>query len=185
MDESFPTGNIEKEAVTMAAEISTPARFIANNDDIWASDEEKAAKRELVERTTMVGKDAVVTGDLSAKGPVVVSGVVEGNITCEDKVTVKGAVTGNIVGKSVLIADGVKVRGNITSSADLKLEAGASVEGDLTGQEIGLEGALVGNITCSGSLTLGSGSTVTGDIITKDLTTALGARINGRVEMKG
>ena len=62
---------------------------------------------------------------------------------------------------------------------------GASVEGDLTGHEIGLEGSLVGNITCSGSLTLGPGSTVTGDIATKDLTTALGARINGRVEMKG
>ena len=174
-----------EDVMTLTAETPTQPESVTRNEDIWASEAEKAAKRELLERTTMVGKDAVVTGDLTAKGPVVISGVVEGNITCEDKVTVKGAVTGNIVGKSVLVADGVKVRGNITSSADLKLEAGASVEGDLTGQEIGLEGSLVGNITCSGSLTLGPGSTVTGDIATKDLTTALGARINGRVEMKG
>lgn len=157
---------------------------VAMDEDIWASEEEKAAKRALQEKTSVIGETAAFTGDLAAKGPVVVKGSVEGNISCEDKVTIAGTVTGNITGKSVQVEAGGRVRGNIAASDDLRLEAGASVEGDLAGREIGLEGALAGNVSCSGSLTLGPGSTVTGDISTKDLTTALGARVNGRVEMQ-
>ena len=47
-----------------------------------------------------------------------------------------------------------------------------------------LDGNLTGNINCSGDLCLGAKSVVTGDISTKDISTTLGAQINGRVEMK-
>ena len=47
-----------------------------------------------------------------------------------------------------------------------------------------LEGSITGNLSCAGNLNLGARSVVTGDISTKDITTTLGAHINGRVEMK-
>jgi cytoskeletal protein CcmA (bactofilin family) len=157
---------------------------LPGSEDIWISDEEKAAKQALREKTTVIGPEAVFTGDMTATGPVEINGTMNGNISCEEQVTIYGQVMGDISGKNVQVADGGKVRGNITFSGSLTLEAGASVEGDLSGGEINLEGTLTGNINCSGSLTLGSGSVVAGDIDTEGITAALGAKINGKVKMK-
>ncbi|MCI8908322.1 MAG: polymer-forming cytoskeletal protein [Angelakisella sp.] len=153
-------------------------------EDVWDTDEEKAAKREVQEQSTVIGKAALITGDLTAKGPITVAGVVQGNVSCESKVCVQGEVTGNIVGKGILVTTGGKIRGNVSSSTDLVLQVGSAVEGDMDAAEMTLEGAITGNLNCGGNLTLGAKSVVTGDISTKDITTTLGAHINGRVEMK-
>lgn len=153
-------------------------------EDVWDTDDDKAAKREVQEQSTVIGKAAVITGDLTAKGPVTVAGMVEGNIQCESKVCIQGEVIGNITGKSVLVTGGGKVRGNIASTTDLVLQAGSAVEGDMQAAEMTLEGTITGNLSCAGNLNLGAKSVVTGDISTKDITTTLGAHINGRVEMK-
>ena len=155
------------------------------SEDVWDSDEEKAAKRELQEQSSVIGKAAVITGDLGAKGPVTITGVVHGNVSCEDKICIRGEVVGNITAKSVLVMDGGRVQGNIASTTDLVLQTGAAIEGDLVAAKMNLEGSLTGNINCSGDLCLGAKSVVTGDISTKDICTTLGAHINGRVEMKG
>ena len=154
------------------------------SEDVWDSDEEKAAKREVQEQSTVIGKAAVITGDLTAKGPITVTGMVQGNIACEDKVCIRGEVVGNIAGKSILVMTGGRIRGNITSVTDLVLQVDASIEGDLVAAQMSLDGNLTGNINCSGDLCLGAKSVVTGDISTKDISTTLGAQINGRVEMK-
>ena len=135
-------------------------------------------------RRTVIGKAAVITGDLTAKGPITVTGMVQGNIACEDKVCIRGEVVGNIAGKSILVMTGGRIRGNITSVTDLVLQVDASIEGDLVAAQMSLDGNLTGNINCSGDLCLGAKSVVTGDISTKDISTTLGAQINGRVEMK-
>lgn len=153
-------------------------------EDVWDSDEEKAAKREIQEQSTVIGKAAVITGDMTANGPVTVTGMVQGNISCEDKVCIRGEVVGNIAGKSVLVMTGGHIRGNITSTTELVLQVDASIEGDLVAAEMSLDGNLTGNINCSGNLCLGAKSVVTGDISTKDISTTLGAHINGRVETK-
>lgn len=153
-------------------------------EDVWDSDEEKAAKREIQEQSTVIGKAAVITGDMSAKGPVAITGMVQGNVSCEDKICIRGEVVGNITGKSILVMTGGHVRGNITSTTDLVIQVDAAVEGDLVAAEMSLDGNLTGNINCNGNLCLGARSVVAGDISTKDISTTLGAHINGRVEMK-
>lgn len=153
-------------------------------ESVWDSDEEKAAKREIQEQSTVIGKAAVIVGDMTAKGPVTVTGMVQGNISCEDKVCIRGEVVGNITGKSILVMTGGHIRGNISSITDLVLQVDASIEGDLVAAEMSLDGNLAGNINCGGNLCLGARSNVVGDISTKDISTTLGAHINGRVEMK-
>jgi len=154
------------------------------SEDVWDSDEEKAAKREVQEQSTVIGKEAVITGDMTAKGPVTITGVVQGNVSCEDKVCIRGEVVGNITGQSILVMTGGHIRGNITSVSDLVLQVDAGIEGDLVAAKMSLDGNLTGNINCAGDLCLGAKSVVTGDISTKDISTTLGAHINGRVEMK-
>lgn len=164
---------------SMGGEAVAPVR-----EDVWDTDEEKAAKREVQEQSTVIGKAANITGDLTAKGPITVAGVVQGNVVCESKVCIQGEVTGNITGKGVVVTTGGKIRGNISSSTDLVLQVGSAVEGDMDAAEMTLEGAITGNLNCGGNLSLGAKSVVTGDISTRDITTTLGAQINGRVEMK-
>ena len=178
----------EEDTLDTAAVEEPVAAEAANapvSEDVWDSDEEKAAKRELQEQSIVIGKAAVITGDLGAKGPVTITGVVHGNVSCEDKICIRGEVVGNITAKSVLVMDGGRVQGNIASTTDLVLQTGAAIEGDLVAAKMNLEGSLTGNINCSGDLCLGAKSVVTGDISTTDICTTLGAHINGRGEMKG
>ena len=174
-EDILETGAAQDETVPDAAPVK---------EDVWDTDDDKAAKREVQEQTTVIGKAAAFTGDLTAKGPITVAGTVQGNIECESKVCIQGEVVGNISGRSVLVTGGGKVRGNVTSTTDLVLQAGSAVEGDMQAAEMTLEGSITGNLSCAGNLNLGAKSVVTGDISTKDITTTLGAHINGRVEMK-
>ena len=157
----------EEDTLDTAAVEEPVAAEAANapvSEDVWDSDEEKAAKRELQEQSSVIGKAAVITGDLGAKGPVTITGVVHGNVSCEDKICIRGEVVGNITAKSVLVMDGGRVQGNIASTTDLVLQTGAAIEGDLVAAKMNLEGSLTGNINCSGDLCLGAKSVVTGDI---------------------
>ena len=163
----------------MAASETVPVK-----EDVWDTDDDKAAKREVQEQTTVIGKAAEFTGDLTAKGPITVAGMVKGNIECESRVCIQGEVIGNITGKGVLVTGGGKIRGNVVSTTDLVLQVGSAVEGDMQAAEMTLEGSITGNLNCAGNLNLGAKSVVAGDISTKDITTTLGAHINGRVEMK-
>ena len=124
----------EEDTLDTAAVEEPVAAEAANapvSEDVWDSDEEKAAKRELQEQSSIIGKAAVITGDLGAKGPVTITGVVHGNVSCEDKICIRGEVVGNITAKSVLVMDGGRVQGNIASTTDLVLQTGAAIEGDL------------------------------------------------------
>ncbi len=175
-EDIMETGGSQDE---MAAPEAVPVK-----EDVWDTDDDKAAKREVQEQSTVIGKAGAFTGDLTAKGPITIAGTVQGNIECESKVCIQGEVIGNITGKGVLVTGGGKVRGNIVSSTDLVLQVGSAVEGDMQAAEMTLEGSITGNLNCAGNLNLGAKSVVAGDISTKDITTTLGAHINGRVEMK-
>lgn len=170
---------VSREDDPISGDPASPAK-----EDVWDTDEEKAAKREVQEQSTVIGKAAEITGDLGAKGPITIAGSVHGNVTCESKICVQGEVIGNVSGKGILVTGGGKIRGNVVSVTDLVLQVGSEVEGDMVGAEMTLDGTITGNINCAGNLTLGAKSVVTGDISTKDITTSLGAHINGRVEMK-
>lgn len=172
--------SVASEETPIPGEAAAPVK-----EDVWDTDEEKAAKREVQEQSTVIGKAAEITGDLNAKGPITIAGSVHGNVTCESKICIQGEVVGNVNGKGILVTGGGKIRGNVVSTTDVVLQVGSEVEGDMVGAEMTLEGTITGNLNCAGNLTLGAKSVVTGDISTKDITTSLGAHINGRVEMKG
>ena len=159
----------EEDTLDTAAVEEPVAAEAANapvSEDVWDSDEEKAAKRELQEQSSVIGKAAVITGDLGAKGPVTITGVVHGNVSCEDKICIRGEVVGNITAKSVLVMDGGRVQGNIASTTDLVLQTGAAIEGDLVAAKMYLEGSVIGNINWSVELCLGAISVVSGFIST-------------------
>ncbi len=108
---------------------------------------------------------------------------------------------GAIHGGETVIAQGVKVEGDFTSSGNVIIEgevAGSvSIEGDLKvgdaariqanvcARNAVVSGQIEGNITITEKLDLGATSKVTGDVTAGVLEIAAGATVNGRINMGG
>lgn len=99
-----------------------------------------------------------------------------------------------------VIGPGLKIRGEISGSADLHIEGEAqgqirlsggrvsvgpsgNVQADIDAREISIEGSLQGNLKASESVRLGPSSKVQGSVITPRIGIEDGARLRGKVEM--
>ncbi len=102
-------------------------------------------------------------------------------------------------GQGTIIAQGVKVEGDFTSSGDvlidgelagsirtaasLRIGETAKICADVTAASAVVAGEIQGNVHISDRLELLETSVVTGDIQCRELSVAGGAQINGRVSM--
>lgn len=88
-------------------------------------------KREQVKLRTLVGEDAELGGNLSAKSSARVDGHIDGDVTVEGMLIVgaTGRISGNVSAGSVLI--GGEVLGNVNASEKAELTASARVLGDI------------------------------------------------------
>ena len=88
--------------------------------------------RAMGEVDTIIGPEASLRGSYNSKKSIRVDGEIYGNVSSEDGVIVgeKGMVRGNLIGRTVLI--GGRVKGNVTATQRLEIQASAQVEGDLT-----------------------------------------------------
>jgi cytoskeletal protein CcmA (bactofilin family) len=99
-----------------------------------------------------------------------------------------------------VIGPGLKIRGEISGSADLHIEGEAqgqirlsggrvsvgpsgNVQADIDAREISIEGSLQGNLKASESVRLGPSSKVQGSVIAPRIGIEDGARLRGKVEM--
>lgn len=85
---------------------------------------------DIIKIDTLIGKRAVITGDITGKGNFKIDGVIDGNITIKgDLVTGdKSIITGNIVAKNIIIAG--TVTGDVEASGQLTIKATGSISGD-------------------------------------------------------
>ncbi len=81
--------------------------------------------------TTIIGKDAVCHGALSAPGSVRIDGMVEGDVTITGALVVgpSGKITGNVEAASAVI--GGEINGNIVAPEKTELTPDAKVIGDI------------------------------------------------------
>lgn len=107
--------------------------------------------------------------------------------------------SGAVMGGETVIAQGVKVEGDFTSSGNVIIEGevsgSVSVAGDLRvgesarisanvqAQNAVVAGEIRGNVSVGATLELGPTSRVEGDVTASVLTVAAGAVINGRLSM--
>lgn len=89
-------------------------------------------KKEQVQISTLIGKDAEFTGDFTVKGSARIDGKVNGSVTVEGTLIIgsSGYITGNVVAKDIAI--GGEILGDIIVSGKTELTATAKVLGDVT-----------------------------------------------------
>jgi len=95
-----------------------------------------------VECATVIGNDVVIKGEITVEKGLRVDGQIEGAVTTKGRVHVgkTGQLSAEINGGAVFVEG--KVKGNITASERVTLEATSNVSGDLTANKlIVIEGA--------------------------------------------
>lgn len=91
---------------------------------------------------------------------------IEGEVTSDEDVIVQGTLRGKLVAK-----DGVSV------------EAGGTVEADVTAGPVAVAGSITGDITSSDRVDLQNGAKVIGNVKATRITIADGAQFKGNVDM--
>jgi len=114
----------------------------------------KLKQTDIIKIDTLIGKRAVITGDITGKGNFKIDGKITGDITIKgDLVTGdKSSVTGNIIAKNIIIAG--EVIGDVEASGQLTIKATGSISGDQKcGSLIVEEGSsVVGKCEISGKI---------------------------------
>ena len=98
---------------------------------------------------SIIGKGAMLTGDLEVKSSMRVDGHVKGNLKCGDTIIVgkDGKVEGEIVAKNAVI--GGTVQGKIEATDRVVLEATAVFTGDLKAGKLVIDEGAVFDGQCS------------------------------------
>ncbi len=114
----------------------------------------KFKQTDIIKIDTLIGKRAIITGDITGKGNFKIDGTVTGDVTIKgDLVTGdKSTITGNIIAKNIIIAG--KVAGDVEASGQLTIKATGSISGDQKcGSLIVEEGSsVVGKCEISGKI---------------------------------
>lgn len=97
---------------------------------------------QAIECSTVIGNDVVIKGEITVEKGLRVDGQIEGAVTTKGKVHVgkTGLLSAEINGGAVFVEG--KVKGNITASERVTLEATSNISGDLCATKlIVIEGA--------------------------------------------
>jgi cytoskeletal protein CcmA (bactofilin family) len=91
---------------------------------------------EPVDCATVIGQDVVIKGEITVEKGLRVDGQIEGAVTTKGKVHVgkTGLLSAEVNGGSVTVEG--KVKGNITATDRVTLEATSNVSGDLTANKL-------------------------------------------------
>lgn len=161
---------------------------------IPSSEQEDLSEKE--ETLTTVGKSCVISGDIDAKGNIVIYGRVEGNVSgqgqvvidtdafiggsvhCPGKIMVKGTVSGGVQGGNIC-ADHARIQGNVCSEQETILHPGTVVIGDIFASSLTISGAVKGNIDVKGDVLLHKDAVVKGDIRSASIGMEPGSVIDG------
>lgn len=100
---------------------------------------------------TLIGSNTTLTGEVHFQGGLHVDGHIHGNLVSEGE-------------HSLMI-----------------ISPAASVEGEIHGHEVVINGRIQGDVYAAGRLELGETAQVTGDVYYGAITVAIGATVNGRL----
>lgn len=131
---------------------------------------------------TIITQGTSIKGDLLCEGDLDVQGVIQGNVSSDSLVRITGKVEGNVSCDSLEL-ENAEIRGQITVKNQLLMRGESIVVGDLSGQQIEINGKVKGNITVSGSLHLLPLAYVLGDMSTSSIQIDNGAVVFGRLSI--
>ena len=131
-------------------------------------------------KDTVLAKDSVLEGNLTACGNVKILGEMKGELTAQGKVSVSGHVVGNISGKSISLTGGL-VEGDLSAEERVLINAKGMIIGNMTCGDSEIDGKLKGDIHAEGTIALKRNAVVHGNMTAAHFSAEKGSVLNGKV----
>lgn len=141
-------------------------------------------KMQQVVETTHITKDTKITGSISSKSNLEISGVVYGDIESQNSIRVSGKIEGNVNGKNVEI-NHATVKGDIHASDNLTITNQSDIQGNIYAGKLEFNSKINGNINVKNSASIQKESTVVGDITAASINVENGAAIKSTMNITG
>lgn len=139
----------------------------------------------VVEETgrTSIPSGMKIVGDIESTDRIEMMGKVEGNISTTGDVVITGTVIGDVEAGDLLLQNSA-VKGNVKAVGNVTVERDAKVVGNVSAENLRLDGRIKGNLNIAQTSELASGALVLGDIETGFISTSRGTRIKGNIFTK-
>ena len=133
-------------------------------------------------QTTVLAAGSVFEGTLRAKGSVDLACEFKGDIFAEGDVVMRTSLEGNVEGKRVELIS-CAIHGDIKAGAQVRVDRGSSVKGNVTTKDLTCSGKVEGDIMASGHVVLESDAVLTGNLTAATLSIDEGAAIEGSLKV--
>ena len=133
-------------------------------------------------QTTVLAAGSVFEGTLRAKGGVDLACEFKGDIFAEGDVVMRTSLEGNVEGKRVELIS-CAIHGDIKAGAQVRVDRGSSVKGNVVTRDLTCSGKVEGDITASGHVVLESDAVLTGNLTAATLSIDEGAAIDGSLKV--
>ncbi len=130
------------------------------------------------EDVAVITKGMRIKGDVESDGSIEVVGDITGNITCKGKLTISGKVNGNSRAAEIFVNQ-ARIEGEITSNETVKVGNGTVIIGNISATSAVIAGAVKGDIDVNGPVVVDASAVVMGNIKSRSVQINSGAVIEG------
>lgn len=132
--------------------------------------------------TAVIPKGTVINGNIEVNGKLEMYGTINGDIVSTDRITVCGDINGNIKANDLYVKDSF-IEGNIECNQGAVIRENTIVLGDMTAQNLIVDGAIQGKLDIHGLVTIGETAIIDSDIKAKSIQISNGAAVNGHCSL--
>lgn len=130
------------------------------------------------EDVAVITKGMRIKGDVESDGSIEVVGDITGNITCKGKLTISGKVNGNSRASEIFVNQ-ARIEGEICSNETVKIGNGTVIIGNVSAASAVIAGAVKGDIDVNGPVVVDASAVVMGNIKSRSVQINSGAVIEG------
>lgn len=129
---------------------------------------------------TVISESAIITGELTVSGNVRMMGKIKGNLTATGNLEIDGKVIGNLSGNDVELKH-CELKGDVNATGFTFMDKDSIMIGNLSAQEVTLDGKVKGDISASHKVYVRSNAVVVGNIKAAIIAIDEGAALQGQV----
>jgi len=192
LDELFGKRKEEFSAPTAAVERKNEEVSMSDFDTLSGFGKElKSAARQSFSsitqpggtQTSVISSGTIIEGRIISDGHLQVAGTVKGDIAAKGNIRITGSVEGDVTG-DLIDLNACTVTGNIKSESAVNIDNGSRIIGDITSDELVLDGSVNGNLNVANSAVLKVHASLRGNITASTLSVEQGATISGEVKIE-
>lgn len=130
--------------------------------------------------TTVISESAIINGELTVSGNIKMLGKIQGNLTATGNLEIAGKVIGNLSGNDVEL-NHCELKGDINASGFTFMDKESIMIGNLSSQDVTLDGKVKGDVTASHKVYVRSNAVVVGNLRAAVIAIDEGAALQGQV----